>query len=278
MALIHVQSTPGQFYSDLKMDNILLTGSDGEKETAILTDFEQSRNFYNWAPPEIYYVEWIAELGNAKIARSSIDPKTRERYAATFNRYLRSKGQSLVPTQGAMYDNPDHGWYFPWIFSTPKEQEAGEVYCLGKVIWCIFEGVGDADNVLGRSIPIESEQRFPEFRRTPEALRGLIKSCTAGAREWKDGPISIFRKGGTVYPLGKTGRNGEPKGTFGETREAIKKFWLGEMAKAEAFLEAKEEFEHGQANETQRAMLEYLDRPTLKEVLDKLEDFAASNL
>lgn len=96
-ALIHVQSTPGQFYSDLKMDNILLS-SDGEKETAILADFEQSRNFYNWAPPEIYYVEWIAELSNADLARpNSINPQTKETFSAILKRYLSSKGQSSIP-------------------------------------------------------------------------------------------------------------------------------------------------------------------------------------
>jgi hypothetical protein len=276
-ALIHVHSTKGQFYSDLKMDNVLLA-TDGDKETAILADFEQSRNFYNWAPPEIYYIEWISELGYADMARTSIDVETRDRYAAAFERYLQSKGQSSLQVQGSTYDNPPHGWYFPWTLSTSKEQEAGVVYCLGKVIWCIFEGLGEADNILGRSIPFESEQRFPEFRRTPEELRGLVKRCTVGAREWKDGPISIFRNGGTVYPLGRTGRNGEPKGTLEETKEAIKAFWQGEMRKAETFMAAKEKYDVGEADEHDKEKLDYLSRPTLEEVLSSLEGYATSLL
>ena len=54
-ALLHVRATAGQFYSDLKMDSILLS-SDDDKETVILADFEQSRNLWNWAPPEVLCV------------------------------------------------------------------------------------------------------------------------------------------------------------------------------------------------------------------------------
>ena len=83
---------------------------------------------------------------------------------------------------------------------------------LGKALWCIFEGVGDADIVLGRSNIHDGEQRFPEFVRTPPPLRELIRRCTAGAREWSDGPIKIYRREGKVFPLGQTGLNGEPEG------------------------------------------------------------------
>lgn len=277
-ALLHIHETPGQFYSDLKMDNVLLSW-DGEREIAILADFEQSRNFYNWAPPEIYYVEWIAELGNPDVARTkSIDPQTVAKFSKIFERYLTNKGHSSIRTQGFKYDNPAHGWYFPWLLSTPEEQEAGEVYCLGKVLWCIFEGIGDVDNVLGRSIPFTSPQRFPEFRRTPEALRPLIKSCTTGAREWKNQPIGIFRKEGRVFPLRKTGENGEPEGTLDETERAIKTFWQGEMDRAAAFMSAKEKFDMGKADDEDLDLLDYLRRPKLKQVLETLQNLATSAL
>ncbi len=274
-ALRHISSAFRQFYSDLKMDNILVVSEDG-RERAILVDFEQGRNLYIWAPPEIYYVEWIAELGSKDISRSDdLSAETIDKYSAILDRHLSSRGYSLpLQTPGPIYENPLHGWYYPWLISTAQEREAGEIYSLGKVLWCIFEGVGDACNVLGRSIAFESEQQFPEFRRTPESLRELIRRCTAGAREWKDNPIELVRVGETVYPRGKTGRHGEPKATAGETLQAIKAFWQDEMLKAEKFVEARLRYDKGEAYPEDMTWLDYLQRPTLEEVAQALESFS----
>lgn len=274
-ALIHVHSKPGQFYSDLRMDQILLSRNKDGSETAVLADLEQSRNLYNWAPPEIYYLEWLAELGDDNFLRSDdLSKETMEKYGTILNQYLSSKNYPLpIPYPAGTYDNPPHGWYFPWLASTPQEQESGTVYELGKAFWRLFEGVGDADIILGRSNKYETEQRFPEFRRTPEALRDLIKNCTAGAREWIDGPIKIYRRGGKVFPLGKTGLNGEPEGTCEETKEAIKVFWQGEMAKAESFILARERYDAGKATEDDLQLLHFLRRPTLGEVMESLIKF-----
>ena len=192
--------------------------------------------------------------------------------------YLKDEGHSSIRPQGFKYDNPPHGWYFPWLFGTPEQQEAGEVYCLGKVLWCFFEGAADVNNVLGRPTPFDSEQAFPEFRRTPEALRPLIKSCTAGARAWKGQPVGIVRREGRVFPLGKTGVNGEPEGTLDETKTAIKTFWRDEMHKATAFLLAKQRHGRGEADQNDLNLLEYLRRPKLNQVLETLQSFAISVL
>ena len=48
-ALLHVISVPRSFYSDPRMDNIILSAN---SETAVLIDFKQSRKIYNWAPTE----------------------------------------------------------------------------------------------------------------------------------------------------------------------------------------------------------------------------------
>ena len=50
--------------------------------------------------------------------------------------------------------------------------------------------------------------------------------------------MKITRRGKRVYPLGKTGINGE-EATSEETEVAIKDFWQNEMCQAEAFLCAK---------------------------------------
>ena len=101
-ALRHVISIPGQFYSDLKMDNILVSSEKG-REKAILVDFEQSRKLYTWAPPEVYYLEWIARS-------DELSAETKSKYSGILDRYLSSRGYRLpLRTHGPIYDNPPHG-------------------------------------------------------------------------------------------------------------------------------------------------------------------------
>jgi serine/threonine protein kinase len=271
-ALEHIHSQPGMFYSDLKMDNILLRSINGNN-SIVLVDFEQSRNLYTWAPPEIFYVEWIAELGFRELARNDgLTEGVMAEFHGIIERYFSSRGVTLpLPLKQPNYDNPHHGWYYPWLISTPEEREAGVVYCLGRALWCIFEGVGDTSNLLGRSLRHESvsEQEFPTFTfRTPVLVQEIIKKCTSGAREWTDGgPLGLFRRGGKVYPRGRTGVKGEPLATVEETQEAIKKVWEFEIAKAKRFLLAREKYVGGIADANDLKLLGYLERPTLKEVL-----------
>lgn len=272
-SLIHVRDSPAKFYSDLRMDQIVLSAQPDGSELATLLDFEQSRNIYNWAPPEIYYLEWIAELGNDEYARcDDLPQETTEKFGALLDRYLASRDHPLPLTATPQrYDNPDVGWYWPWLTSRAAEREAGMVYMLGKALWCILEGTGDADVVLGRSSLNDGQPRFPEFLRTPPALRDLVQRCTAGAREWLDGPIKIYRRGGKVFPLAKSGKEEDAEASFEETKEAVRSFWRGEMGKAEEFIEARMRYDRGEASEGDIAVLHYLRRPTLDEVLAALE-------
>lgn len=275
-ALLHVTSNSAKFYSDLRMDNLVLDDQTDRPETAVLIDFEQGRNVYNWAPPEIYYLEWVAELGCKTWANQTpgLDQKTKDRFSRLLERYLAVIGhEGPLLSEPDIYDNAPLGWYFPWVLSSQEERNAGEVYLLGKALWCIFEGRGDADIILGRGNVEDGEQRFPEFRLTPEPLRKLITDCTAGAREWKDGPLGIYRRGGQIFPLGKTGLNGEPEGTFEETKAVIANFWQKEMDKAECFLEARMKYYQGKTNGTDMEWLDYLKRPSLTDVLQTLQSF-----
>jgi serine/threonine protein kinase len=280
-ALEHIHSQPGMFYSDLKMDNILLHYVNG-KISVVLADFEQSRNLYTWAPPEIFYVEWIAELSFPDLARNDdLTEQIIAEFRGIIERYFNSRSITLpLRLKKLDYDNAAHGWYYPWLTSTPEEREAGTVYCLGRALWCIFEGVGDTSNVLGRSLPHDpnSEREFPTFtHRTPHSVQEFIKKCTSGAREWtNDGPLGLFRRDGKVYPRGATGVNGEPLATVEETREAIKNVWKLEIAKAKEFLLAREKYAEGRADEDDLKLLRYLERPTLKEVLAFLKDFQST--
>ena len=90
--------------------------------------------------------------------------------------------------------------------------------------------------------------------------------------------MKITPCGGKVFPLGKTGRNGETEATFEETKLAIKDFWQNEMEKAEAFFGAKGRYESGEADNNDLELLDYLRRPKLAHVLHTLESFRMSLL
>ncbi|KAH7363627.1 hypothetical protein B0T11DRAFT_340136 [Plectosphaerella cucumerina] len=271
--LILISASPAEFYSDLRLDQIVLSKDETGRYTPVFLDFEQSRNLYNWASPEIYYMEWIAELGSPHYFRSKAIPEdVTKKYAGVLDCVLEARRYTLT-AHPQRYDNPPQGWYWPWLISTPEERESAMVYMVGKLLWCLFEGRGDADIVMGRSSPEEGDQRFPNFERTPPRMRRLIERCTAGAREWIDGPIKIYRRGGVIYPLGKTGQGKEPEATAGETLQAIGEFWQDEMRKAVEFAEARVRWDRKEEMEGDRELLHYLERPRLCEVLAELEAF-----
>ncbi len=114
--------------------------------------------------------------------------------------------------------------------------------------------------------------------RTSPNLQELIKISTAGAREWIDGLIKIYRHQGKVFPLGRTGLHGEPEGTFEDTRETIRLFWQNEMRKAEHFVEARMRYDANETREGDIEFLYYLQRPTLGRVLLSLEKYGQSAL
>jgi hypothetical protein len=269
-ALIHIMySEPRQYFSDLKMDNILIT-SDNEDGSVLLIDHEQDRTIFACAPPEIYYIDWLYELADT----DALGPSLKNKFTLMLNDYLKEKGV-LTPfqEQELPYSNSPNGYYFSWLACNEEEREAAEVFLLGKALWCIFEGVGEPCNILGRSAIYESSLEFPEFKRTPESLRNLIKKCTSGAREWSTGPLQVFRKESKIYPRGKTGVDGQPTATIEETKKIIQQTWHAVVERIIGFVEAKQRYDNGDPRPEDFEFLGYLNRPKLQEVLDELENF-----
>ena len=91
-------------------------------------------------------------------------------------------------------------------------------------------------------------------------------------------PIGIVRRGGRVFPLGRSGVNCEPTATLEETKQAIKSFWRGEMEKAERFAWAQIAYATNLAQESDIELLDYLRRPKLTEVLEVLNGFSLPTL
>lgn len=56
-ALLHIARTPAEFYSDLRMNNIVIGSAKDRSEIAVVIDLEQGHNIYNWASPKVYYLE-----------------------------------------------------------------------------------------------------------------------------------------------------------------------------------------------------------------------------
>ena len=260
------------FYSDLKMDNVLLSTTDSAA-TTILADFEQGRNIFTFAPPEIYYVEWLEELS----ADKSLDSSTRQPFADLFKSYMSSRGfEPPYPARRGPYENPPNGWYLPWLSSTPAEREAGMVFCLGKALYCIFEGVSAVSNVLGISRASDESVELPNFVKTPKKLQALIEKCTLGARETEYGGLGIVRVGSKIFPRGKTGSNGEERATVEQTKVAIKETWTKEVERTQAFVQARMRHDKGE-EDVDVSLLKYLQRPTLTEVLKALQGFSSDS-
>ena len=265
-ALLHIKQQ-NQFYSDLKMDNILLNTTSSSAAT-ILVDFEQGRNIFTFAPPEIYYVEWLQELSVNKLLPKS----ERQQFSDLFKAYMVSRGFEPPYLESRdLYDNPPNGWYLPWLSSTPAEREAGMVFCLGKAIYCIFEGVSAVSNVLGISRASDESLELPKYVKTPEPLRTLIDNCTRGARESEYGGLGIVRVGSKIFPRGKTGRNGEERATVEETKVAIKETWTKEVERTQAFVQTRMRNDKGEKEDGDADLLKYLQRPNLIEVSKALE-------
>jgi hypothetical protein len=266
-SLVHVVKN-GLFCSDLRMDNILLSQF-GDEEHCVLIDFAMDRNIFSWSPPEMLSVEWVAEIASSQL----LSAEQKQEYINILEVFTTSRNLTVDPRgKPDKYDNASLGWWFPWTWSTPLEREAGMVYLLGKVIWCLFEGEPLIGNILGRSLDEDTGLEFSDFVRTPPTVQELIKEMTAGSREWSGRRLGIYRRAGIIFPRGKTGRNGEPEASLEDTEEAIREVWQYEVDYAEALLQARIRHGQGIATEEDAKFLEFLLRPSLQTVFQRLKD------
>lgn len=164
------------------------------------------------------------------------------------------------------YDNPRTGYNVPWTYLTREEQEYATVYMLGRLLWCIFEGMSAPQRgAIWSSYHNEPDFDFPEFRQTPLELRGLIGRCTAGRREQLSS--RIVRKGSRIV------LRDDPRGdgTAEQIRAVAREFWLNEVHWAETFVLGRED---SMATETWDT--NFFGRPTLLQVRDALDVYQTS--
>ena len=271
-ALIHIREQAGTFYSDLRPDNILLSSSKSDDyEDAVLIDFEQRGNWYEWCPPEVLYRSYLEQI------RPHISLESdRDRWGTLVTKYLPN---ILFSTRhnNHIYTNTSHGRNLAWYSLSSEAQEKAEVYSLGLLFYCMFEGMSNVRISAANLYPCDPHLSFPEFKQTPESMRECIRKCTIGAPEWdlaqthrsedcmSKGPKKVVRVGSKLYPADLIDLDKDPRNIAQEVWNSARAWWENELDKAERFMDPNQQLDVGRIAK----------RPTLREVLAMLENIAA---
>ena len=272
-AVVHVRERGRMFYTDLRLDNVVLSAS----SSAVMVDFEQRGVWCEFAAPEVNALEYVRILASdvpaagdtrpadgtetADINEPTIPRDVCERYAAILTNYL--PGWELLQSHEEYTLRP-HGYgsyNIPWLCLSDEEQEAAEVYMLGRLLWCLFEGqAAPQPGAVWQSYNLEPDLEFPNFKRTPPKFRGLIDRCTNGRRPTLSA-IIIRRENKLVLRKAPEGL------AYGSAQivQTAKDWWVKELEAAEAFLKMRDELKsRGEWPGN------YFGRPKLREVLDSL--------
>jgi hypothetical protein len=247
-ALEHLRTRSSTYYPDLRLDNLVLS----DNSDIVMVDFEQRGVWCEFAAPEVNAIEYLRLIATDDRIPSEVSLK--------YQGFLRDLVPGYDDLQQDRYRNPDDGYNAPWIALNPEEQEAAEVYMLGRLLWCIFEGVsGPQKAAVWQSYRWESNIEFPEYDRTPPALRELIDRCTRGRRP-NLGSIIVRQQSHLLLRH----RLGEVQDAD-QVRATAMAYWVAELKWAEQFLNKRDRLrEQGLWNNN------YYSRPRLEEVLEDL--------
>jgi hypothetical protein len=229
-ALLHIKNSPVAYYSDFKLDNILLTKNNGNWD-AILIDFEQRGSWFSWSPPEINAVAHLVYLATRN-GNDGPGPESSRYYKEFLESYLPAFNL-IMRKKKCKYDGFSEGYNVAWISLSPQQREKALVFMFGKVLWCIFELQPTINSVtsLGADVfrEVNPDHRFPEFRQTPPKLQELIRDCTAGALEWSGVTRPVCRVGTAIFPTQH--QDGAPQS---QALQEIKSWWAAHLEAAEA--------------------------------------------
>ncbi|ATY59142.1 kinase-like domain [Cordyceps militaris] len=255
----------GAFYSDLRLDNVLLS-DDGRD--LILVDFEQRGVWSEFAAPEINAVECVRELAMAEEedgVAGGVPEEVRARCAGLLARML-PHWEALVDGEAYGWPAGRHGYNVAWQCLAPAEQESCEVYMLGRVLWCLFEAQSAPQRAaVWTSYRCEPAVEFPAYARTPPALRRLVDWCTAGRVPTLS---SVVVRSGSTLVLRELETTGGS--TPENVRAAAAAFWRRRIAESERWVR-----NHIESREAGRANEAFPDRPSLAAVeafLDAYDD------
>lgn len=255
-ALIHLRKHTGSFYPDLRLDNIVLS-ADGR---VVMVDFEQRGVWCEFAAPEVNAFDYLRIIATDE----AVDPAVREKYADLLEESL---PQWNDLEEGEEYRWPSKGYNVAWKCLTAIEQEACEVYMLGRVLWCLFEGHSAPQRAaVWISYRWEPQIEFPEYARTPLRIRNLIDRCTRGR---SPGLGKVITREGNRLIL--RALEGSGQSTPGLVQDTARSWWREELRLSEQWLHARAQgLRNGDWNEN------FYERPNLQQVLKYLEDYQAS--
>lgn len=261
-ALIHVRDSAIGFYPDLKIDNVVASvvpGGDGGLASvhAKLIDFEDGTPWIDWAPPEVYLVDFVDRVARAEVGVS-------------FKRECELAMSSLLPVwkppdRRARFKAGYRGYNPAWTHLTSEEKQSAMVYMLGKLFWYIFEDPGAmVSPVVPESFRLHPDTiAFPTFRHTPVGLRECIRKCTSGAREWEGNNQPFRIRGYKVVTCMEDGSNAAENPT--RLQNLAREWWKEELAQAKSFINCRV---HGPgAGQGSGYEKFHRKRPTLEEVL-----------
>jgi hypothetical protein len=221
-ALIHIRDQ-SRYYSDLRLDNILLSNTDD----LVLVDFEQRGVWCGFASPELNYLDYVFMLATG----SNSPEEVRKKYERLLDDHVPGYRAML----GSEYSNSEHGFSIPWSGLNKGELEAAEVFMLGRVLWCIFEGQSCPEVAIWQSYQLESDLQFPSYRDTPPEMRNLILGCTnRGGNKATSNEGGVVRKGNELV-LKEGNRTGGPEAVQAEAT----RWWRKELQQAETFLKMR---------------------------------------
>ncbi|PMB68510.1 hypothetical protein BM221_005089 [Beauveria bassiana] len=263
------------FLSDLRPDNILLDRRERE-DGLVICDFEQRGNWYEWSPPEILYAQYVENIEREmqRVEAGAAAAPWRDLVALY-------RSVSLPHKRAVCGKVEDSNW--PWFVMTAQQQEKAQVYMIGLLIYCIFEGTSNVRlNIANAYRHEDPEIQFPTFKNSPMLLRKLIQKYTAGAPEWEPYETHPSRDHSSTWPPRATrvirnGTNLQTEASAGaesnletehDVLETALNWWAVELQRAKHFFTT-----HG---ETYRDVGEC--RPTLKEVLLDLQCLQLSEL
>lgn len=254
-ALAHIHGM-GTFYSDLRPENVLLDS----KENAVLCDFEQRGNWYEWCAPEVLYRQYVENI-RARLPDRVIN--------SPYDRLLKEYAQSHSPSASACYTPAEsriEARNRPWFALPPAAREKAVVYSLGLFIYCVFEGLSNVQRNVANQFPIDPDVEYPVFQQTPEDLQKVIQQCLIDTPDWQAVALPqtfrVVRVNGLLYPETQTDLERDTHVTFEIVMDTFLKFWGVELMRAEKFLDSPE-WKKGDFG---------ANRASLREVVNALED------
>jgi hypothetical protein len=235
----------------------------------------------------VAYVEYLEILAGSS---KPPDGNLQSEIIAQLKEYYKNPGWSPEITTRRRYQNAEGGFSAPWLALLRERRDGGkgkdflelaQVFMLGKLLWCIFEGqplvrcgidhevLRDADPDYTSAISGKAKA-FPEFKNTPDELRTMIRACTAGAPEWEVGPArrrlpGVVLRGGKLYPA-DTGDV-----TADNTIMSARRYWCHEVEQAREFMGEVLRQNRGGLEEGAGLLHQVTLRPMFFEVLADLE-------